>query len=121
MNRRLGQTLLAIAFGLSVVLLPAHFAFAAGNPTATMAAAMPEHHQHHQHAPSDTSTADKSQKPVHDCGSMIGCAFTCGSFTGVASSSIVYVPVEGAVLRPLRASETILSQTGSPPFRPPRG
>ncbi len=117
MTRRIGRTILAIAFGLSVVLLPARAGFAAGAPTAAMA--MPDHHQHqqhHQHAPSDTS-----QKPVNDCGSVIGCALNCGSFTAVAFSSIIYVPVVAAVLRPLRASETILAQTGSPPFRPPRG
>jgi hypothetical protein len=116
MTRRIGRTLLAIAFGLSVVLLPARAGFAAAPPAMIGMA----DHQHHQHAPGDTSHSDKSQKPVGDCGSFIGCALSCGSFTGATASSIIYVPVEGAVLEPLRTSETILSQMGSPPFRPPR-
>ena len=115
----IGRTILAILFGFSVVLAPAYGAFATGNPPTIAGAAMAHDHQHHGHN-CDPSSDNTTHKPIHDCGSFIGCALSCGSFTGVTASSIVYVPVVAAVLRPLRASETILSQMGSPPFRPPR-
>ncbi len=116
----IGRTILAILFGFSVVLAPAYGAFAIGNPPTIAGAAMAHDHQHDHGHPCDPSSDNTAHKPIHDCGSFIGCALSCGSFTGVTASGVVYAPLAAAVLRPLPINETISAQKGSPPFRPPR-
>jgi hypothetical protein len=112
---RILKTILVILIGVSVAVLPAAGGFAASAPPATAAlVAMPDC-DHHMRAP-----ADKTQKSDNNCISMAGCVLHCFSFTGIAATAVAFVPVIGATLQPLRASDQLSPQLGSLPFRPPR-
>jgi hypothetical protein len=109
---RIVRTILVIFVGLSVAVLPAAVGFA-GAPQ--MASVSMTDCDHHMHAP-----VGKTQKSGSDCISMAGCVLHCFSFTGVAAAAAAFVPVIGATLQPLRASDHLSPQLGSLPFRPPR-
>jgi hypothetical protein len=118
MNKRIGQTILAIVLALSVAMLPATVGLATGVAAATemsVTQAMPDcdHHQHN-------APADKTQKPADHGACMAACAAICFGFTATDVSGIAYLPPVSASLTPLRASTAISSLMGSPPFRPPR-
>jgi hypothetical protein len=111
----IGRTILALLIALSVAMLPA----AGGAGVGTK---LPE--------PADMSMAedmhdccphkaDPCDKAVDDCGTMATCALKCFSFAG-ASSSIIVFPSAFAKMTALFAGNPYSSQTGSPPFRPPR-
>jgi len=56
---------------------------------------------------------------IKDCQAAAGCASKCFSVCGVVfSSAIIHPPVTGA--EPSFVTKNFRSQTGSPPFRPPR-
>jgi hypothetical protein len=62
--------------------------------------------------------ADPCEKAMDNCGSMATCALKCFSFAGIASSIIVFPSTFVRVTA--LAANPFSSQTGSPPFRPPR-
>jgi hypothetical protein len=114
---RIGQTIVAVLFALSVATLPATLGFAAVASTATeisASEAMPDC-EHHHNAP-----GGKTQKSMDDCASMAGCALKCFNFTGTILAGIAYSSSASAALKPVHASNIFASQMGSPPFRPPR-
>ena len=56
---------------------------------------------------------------IKDCQAAAGCASKCFSVCGVVfSSAIIHPPVTGA--EPFFVTKNFRSQTGIPPFRPPR-
>jgi len=111
---RIVRTILVLFVGVSVAILPAAAGFAGAPQMAAASVAMPDC-DHHMYAP-----AGKTQKSDSNCISMAGCVLHCFSFTGVATAAVAFVPVIGATLQPLRASDHLSPQLGSLPFRPPR-
>jgi hypothetical protein len=111
---RIAKMILVIFVGVSVAVLPAAAGFASAPQMAAASVSMPDC-DHHMRAP-----ASKTQKSDTDCISMAGCVLHCFSFTGVAATVVAFVPVIGAALQPLRASNHLSPQLGSLPFRPPR-
>jgi hypothetical protein len=111
---RIVRTILVLFVGVSVAVLPAAAGFAGAPQMAVASVSMPDC-DHHMHGP-----ADKAQKSDNNCISMAGCVLHCFSFTGVAAITIAFVPVIGATLQPLWASDHVSPQLGSLPFRPPR-
>lgn len=65
----------------------------------------------HDMAPCDNANAG--------CTSMAACASTALNLFGLDFSSIVF-PIDLADAKPVLVSQILTSQTGSPPFRPPR-
>jgi hypothetical protein len=108
------RTVFALVIALSVAMLPAigGGAFASHSQDAAMAS-MDDcpHHHHHHGAP--------AKKAMDDCCAMAVCALKCFSYCGAMVSELVY-PSLTATIEPLLASKALHSQTGSPPFRPPR-
>jgi hypothetical protein len=107
----IGRTILALLIALSVAILPA-----AG---AGVSSKSPE--------PADMSMMEDMtdccphpcEKAMDDCAAMATCALKCFSFTGTSSSSIVF-PSTSAKMTLSFAGNPFSSQTGAPPFRPPR-
>jgi hypothetical protein len=110
----IGRTILALLVALSVALLSA----AAG---AGVNAKSP--------SPADMSMMDDMSdccpkanpcdKAMDDCGTMATCALKCFSFAAT-SSSVIAFPSTFAKMTPLFGGNPFSSQTGTPPFRPPR-
>ena len=111
----IGRTILALLVALSVAMLPA-----AGG--AGVSVKSPE--------PADMSMmedmtdccphkANPCEKAMDDCAAMATCVLKCFSFAGTLSSIIVF-PSAGAKMAAFFANNPFSSQTGSPPFRPPR-
>ena len=111
----IGRTILAVLIALSVATLPA-----AGG--AGVSAKSPE--------PADMSMmedmtdccphkANPCEKAMDDCAAMATCVLKCFSFAGTSSSTIVF-PSTSAKMTASFATNSFSSQTGSPPFRPPR-
>jgi hypothetical protein len=109
-----GRTILALLIALAVALLPA-----AGGAGVNVQSP----------APADTSvmegmpdccppTANLCEKAMDDCATMATCALKCFSFVG--TSSTVVFPSTFATMTASFAAKPLSSQTGSPPFRPPR-
>ena len=111
---RIVRTILVLFVGVSVAMLPAAAGFAGVPKMAVASMSMPDC-DHHMHAP-----AGNTQKSDSNSISMAGCVLHCFSFTGVAATTVAFVPVIGATLQPLRASDQLSPQLGSLPFRPPR-
>ena len=111
---RIVRTILVLFIGVAVAVLPAAASFAGASQMAAASMSMPDC-DHHMHEPTD-----KTQESDNNCISMAGCVLHCFSFTGVATTAVAVVPVIGATLQPLRASDHLSSQLGSLPFRPPR-
>jgi hypothetical protein len=110
---RIGRTILALLVALSVAMLPA-----AGG--AGVSPKSPE--------PADMSMTDDMsdccphkanpcEKAMDDC--MATCVLKCFNFAGTLSSIIV-LPSVCAKMAAFFANNSFSSQTGSPPFRPPR-
>jgi hypothetical protein len=119
---RVGRTILALLLALSVAMLPA----AAG---AGVSSKSPETADI---SDTDMSTTDMSAMEgdccphkanpcdqADDCATMAACALKCFSFAGAPWSVIVF-PSSFAKLAAPFADKSFPSQTGSPPFRPPR-
>jgi hypothetical protein len=107
-----GRIILALLVALSVALLPA--AGGAGvksSEPAGMSAMedMPD---------CCPQKADPCEKAMDNCGTMATCALKCFSFA--STSSIVVFPWTFATMTIPFAANPFASQTGSPPFRPPR-
>jgi hypothetical protein len=108
-----GRTILALLIALSVAMLPA----AGGAGVKSLAPAgmsvmedMPD---------CCPQKADPCEKAMDDCAAMATCALKCFSFAGAASSIIVFPSTFASMTIPF-AANPFSSQTGSPPFRPPR-
>jgi hypothetical protein len=110
-----GRTILAVLIALSVAVLP-------GAGGAGVSAKSPE--------PADMSMmedmtdccphkANPCEKAMDDCAAMASCVLKCFSFAGTFSSIIVF-PSACAKMAAFFAGNPFSSQTGSPPFRPPR-
>jgi len=109
-----GRTILALLIALSVALLPA--ASGAGLSVKSPAPAdMSAMEDMPDCCPQKT---DPCQKGIDDCAAMATCALKCFSFAG--TSSIVVFPSTFASMTIPSATNPFSSQTGSPPFRPPR-
>src|SRR5215472_3423310 len=108
------RTILAMLIALSLALLPAA-AGAAFTLKAQDATEMSAAEPMHDCCPPKANPCDKT---TDDCGSMAACAMKCFGYSGDASP-LVYLPTHADAV-PLFESGDFHSQTGSPPFRPPR-
>jgi hypothetical protein len=129
---RIGRTILALLIALSVAMLPA----AAGtglrssasadmsstatdmpssDMSATDMAAMDMSAMEGDCCPHKANPCDKAD----DCRTMATCVLKCFSFAGTAWSTITF-PSSFAKLAVPFGGAALPSQTGSPPFRPPR-
>jgi len=108
------RTILAMLIALSVAILPAasSAAFILKAQDATeMSAADPMH----DCCPPKVNPCDKT---TDDCASMAACAMKCFGYSG-STSPLMYLPTHADTVT-LFESGNFHSQTGSPPFRPPR-
>jgi hypothetical protein len=110
----IARTIIAFLIALSVAILPA--AASAGVSVKSLEAAgistmedMPDCCPH---------KANACEKGMDDCASMATCAVKCFSFVG--TSSIIVFPSTFVKVADSLAADALSSQTGSPPFRPPR-
>jgi hypothetical protein len=116
-----GRTILALLIALSVAMLPA----AAGaritvtSVDMTQMSAMEDMPDCCPHMADLCDKANTCDKVMCDCASMATCALKCFGFAGTSFSNIVF-PSISAKMRASIASNPFSSQTGSPPFRPPR-
>jgi hypothetical protein len=108
----IGRTILTFVLALSVAVLPIGSGFA--TPAAEPAVA--------ELTMSGHDCCDHDEMPINkmnDCQAAAGCATKCFSVCGVVLSSPIVHPPLTAMEAPL-ATETFPSQSGHPPFRPPR-
>ncbi len=111
----LARTMLAAMIALSVALLPVAGGAVAGLNTVDVSVSVPMHDCCEHGA----MPCDKTQKAADDCMSAAACALKCFNFFGIASSRMLIAQAESAI-EPVRVSQLVGSQTGCPPFRPPR-
>jgi hypothetical protein len=110
----IGRTILALLIALSVAILPA--AGGAGLSFKSSAQAdMSMTEDMLDCCPHKANPCDKGD----DCGTMATCALKCFSFVGTLSSIIIF-PSTFAKVTASSAVNPFSSQTGTPPFRPPR-
>jgi hypothetical protein len=110
-----GRTILALLIALAVALLPA-----AGSAGASVKSPAPADMSVMEDMPDCCPPqANPCEKALDNCASMATCALKCFSFAGTASSIIVF-PSIFARMTASFAANPFSSQTGSPPFRPPR-
>jgi hypothetical protein len=119
----LARTIFAFLIAFSVAMVPAAGAAAfklksqdAGEMSASEAAEMSAAEAMDDCCPHAANPCDKA---MADCGSMATCALKCFSFAGTSFSSIVFPSIAAKMAAPI-AVHPFSSQTGSPPFRPPR-
>ena len=113
---RIGRTILALLIAVSVAMMPAAAGAGIGakSPPAEISAAdMPA--VEGNCCPHKANPCDRAD----DCGTMATCALKCFSFAGTSLSTIVF-PSKFAKIAVPFAGDSFLSQTGRPPFRPPR-
>jgi hypothetical protein len=111
----IGRTILALLIALSVAILPA--AAAAGVSVKSLGAVgismtddMSDCCPH---------KANPCGKAMDECAAMATCALKCFSFAGTISATLIF-PSTFVKLAASFAADRLSSQTGSPPFRPPR-
>jgi len=63
--------------------------------------------------------ANPCDHAMDDCGSMATCVLKCFSFAGTSSEIIVFPATSVKMIAPFEHNP-FSSQTGAPPFRPPR-
>jgi hypothetical protein len=107
-----GRTILALLIALSVALLPAAGGAGIKSPAPAGMSVMEDMPDCCPH------NANPCQKGMDDCAAMATCALKCFSFAGI--SSIVVFPLAFVRMTASFAANPFSSQTGSPPFRPPR-
>jgi hypothetical protein len=114
------RTIWALLIAASVALLPAAgaAAFKLKSQDATEMSAGGSMHDGPMHdcCPPAANPCDKA---MDDCGTMATCAMKCFSSSTVASSPLSFPLELAGVMSPFESSD-FHSQTGSPPFRPPR-
>jgi hypothetical protein len=109
------RTIFALLIAVSVAVLPAAGA-AAFNLKSQDAAEMSAAEPMHDCCPPAANPCDKS---MDDCGTMAACALKCFSSSAIASSPLSFPLALAGVMSPFESSD-FHSQTGNPPFRPPR-
>lgn len=110
-----GRTILALLIALSVATLPA-----AGGAGVNSESPEPAGMSVTEDVPDCCPhKANPCEKAMDGCAAMVACALKCFSFAGAASSIIVFPSPFANMMIPL-AANPFSSQTGSPPFRPPR-
>ena len=111
---RIGRTILAIIIALSVAILPpaGGVGVSAKSPEPADMSMMEDMTDCCPHKANPCEKAD-------DCGTMATCALKCFSFAGTPSSIFVF-PSTFAKMTASLAVNPFSSQTGTPPFRPPR-
>jgi hypothetical protein len=108
------RTILALLIALSVAMLPA-----AGGAGVSSKSPEPAGMSVTEGMPDCCPPkADPCEKAMDDCAAMATCALKCFGFAGT-SSIIVFPSPFASMMIPL-AANSFSSQTGSPPFRPPR-
>ena len=112
-NMRIARTILALLITLSVALLPA----AGGAGLASKSAGTIE-----MSAMEDMDCCPHKADPcdrMDGCASMAGCALHCFNFA-VGGAQLPIVALTLADNTPVLQDDNVPSQSGSPPFRPPR-
>jgi hypothetical protein len=117
----IGRTILAVLVSLSVAMLPA--AVGAGvnskspdRPDMSMTEDVSMSEDMHDCCPPMANPRDHA---MDNCGTMATCALKCFSFAGTSSSFITFPASFAKMITPLEHNP-FSSQTGAPPFRPPR-
>jgi hypothetical protein len=118
---RIGRTILTLLIAISVALLPAAGGAAVAVKSSDMAAmtaarAMPASGDMAECCPHQTNPCGKA---ADNCASMAACALKWFNFCGTDFSALIFPPV-GSALKPLLMSQNVPTQSGAPPFRPPR-
>jgi hypothetical protein len=111
----IGRTILALLISLSVAMLPA----AAGVGVTSKSpdqADMSMTEDMHDCCPPMANPCDPA---MDNCGTIGICVLKCFSFAGTSSSSIVFPATFVKMIAPCERNP-FSSQTGAPPFRPPR-
>jgi hypothetical protein len=119
------RTLIALAIAASVALLPVAGVATPAAQVMDMAVAlampaadeMPAAHDMSDCCPSAAAPSDQA---MDNGACMAACASNVFSFLNGGVSYFVF-PSVGAQVLPSLARQTFREQTGSPPFRPPRG
>src|SRR5437588_7987289 len=112
----LGRTILILLVALSVAMLPAMGAAPVTVKSADMSDMSSSMDDMHDCCPHKKLPLEKA---IGDCcSSMATCPMNCFGFTG--TSSLIFFPLLLGSLPMFTASNPLRSQTGSPPFRPPR-
>src|SRR5215467_9571592 len=123
-NMVFARTILAFLIALSVALLPAAGTAAFKSKPHDMTAMSAQESMDDSMGESMDDCCPHALVPCDkdggQCSSMAACTINCLSFSGGTSSPFIY-PVTLAALQPPFEGSVLLSQTGSPPFRPPRG
>jgi len=110
----IARTIVAFLIALSVAILPAvaSAGVSAKAPEATAISVAEDMSDCCPHK------ANPCEKAMDDCASMAICAVKCFSFVG--TSSIIVFPSTFVKMATSLGANARSSQTGSPPFRPPR-
>ena len=111
-DMRIARTILALLIAASVAMLPAVAGAALkvkSMETAEMSVSEPMH----------DCCPHPCDKTIEDCLSMAACALKCFGFAPTSFSQLAH-PLMLASTMPDFASGVLHSQTGHPPFRPPR-
>jgi hypothetical protein len=109
----IGRTILALVIALSVAMLPAAGGAGVKSPESVDMSMMEDMTDCCPHK------ANPCEKAMDDCAAMATCVLKCFNFAGTLSSIIVF-PSACAKMATFFANNPFSSQTGSPPFRPPR-
>ena len=116
----LARTILALLIAASVAVLPAAgaaaFKLKSQDATEMSAGESMQDEPMHDCCPPEANPCDKA---MDVCASMATCALKCFSGATFGSSPLSF-PLTLASVMPLFESGDFHSQTGSPPFRPPR-
>jgi uncharacterized protein involved in copper resistance len=119
---RIGRAILALLIALSVAMLPAGAGVTQSPEPADMSATDMSATDMSATDMSDMDCCPHKASPCDkaiDCCTMAACALKCFNFAGTSSSTIVF-PSSFANLAIPFGGGPPPSQTGSPPFRPPR-
>jgi hypothetical protein len=107
------RIILAFLIALSVAMMPAA---ASASVTLKPAGMSDMSAMGDDCCPPETSPCDKA---MGGCTSMAACALKCFGFSDPSSSIVGFRSISASV-HPQFESDSFRSQTGSPPFRPPR-
>jgi hypothetical protein len=114
MSMRIGRTIVTFLVALSLTMAPVAGAFALQMSELTASTEVVA--SAHDCCDDEGMPADHMMK---DCQASAGCAAKCFSFYALEFSSATFPsPIGGT--KSYSASNALWSQTGSPPFRPPR-
>ena len=117
----IGRSILALLIALSVAMLPAAGGAGVSSNTPersdmSMTEDVSMSEDMHDCCPHEANPCDKA---MERCGTMATCALKCFSFAGASSSIVAFPATFAKMIAPLEHNP-FSSQTGTPPFRPPR-